>query len=138
VCFQYTKEDAAQSKKSYEDKYGSKVSFPFCSLYLSLYSYLIAAPVLVLRYQGSKAGAKGAKGAKAAAKEELYIDSEDAVADVKPEAKGSGGRPGSKVSLMPHCLFILCRLVWVHFSLGYEMWQGASKEVVWSKEDDYF
>jgi hypothetical protein len=53
---------------------------------------------------------KGAKGAKAALKDDLYIDEEeeDYGADVKSESKSRGGA------------------------------KGSAKEVVWSKEDDYF
>lgn len=81
ASYKYIREDTAQSKKSYEDKYGAK-------------------------------GAKGAKGSKAAktasAKEDVYMDDHPGGADAKPEAKGTRGA------------------------------KGAAKEVVWSKDEDYF
>eukprot|EP00604_Paraphysomonas_vestita_P001835 CAMPEP_0174821660 /NCGR_PEP_ID=MMETSP1107-20130205/9162_1 /TAXON_ID=36770 /ORGANISM="Paraphysomonas vestita, Strain GFlagA" /LENGTH=85 /DNA_ID=CAMNT_0016038941 /DNA_START=403 /DNA_END=660 /DNA_ORIENTATION=+ len=81
ASYRYIREDGAQSKKSYEDKYGAKGS-------------------------KSSKGSKGSKGS--AVKEEVYIDDDDLGADVKSESKSSRGA------------------------------KGSAKEVVWSKEEDYF
>ncbi len=76
---QYYREDGAQAKKSYEDKYGAKVYWrSHC------YHFL----------QGAKSS-KGSKGSKSAAKEETYLDEDDLGADVKSEAKSSRGAKGS-------------------------------------------
>jgi protein unc-119 len=85
ASYQYLREDSgAQSKKSYENKFGSK------------------------GVKGSKAAKKGAQ------KDETYLDDEDDMntgEDMKAESKGSSGGGRSA---------------------------KAAKEVVWSKEEDYF
>jgi hypothetical protein len=85
ASYKYLKEDAAQAKKSYEDKFGAK---------------------------GAKSGAKAAGGAKKAGpgEAEAYLDDSSAPrvtavddsADSK-EAKDAAGRPAAKVN---ECIYI--------------------------------
>lgn len=105
---QYIREDAAQEKKSYADKFGSKVSLNVLLFYNDKISH---------SYFINLQGAKGAKTAKAAKKasagsggDDIYIDTEENADGKGPEAKGSGR--GAK--------------------------SGAKVAQAWSKEEDYF
>jgi hypothetical protein len=86
---QYLREDAgAQSKKSYEHKYGSKV-FSDC-----------------LFFPHISQGVKGSKAAKKGVKDETYLDEDEddmnTGEDMKAESKGSsGGGRSAKVNFFP-------------------------------------
>jgi hypothetical protein len=106
ASYKYFREDAAQEKKSYEAKYGSKVSESMLIMWCWLTPHSFLSAIFLGSYgrtaasQSAKIGAKGSKtGSKAVAgaEEEAYLDEP---ADAKTTAAdGTGVKlvPGAKV-----------------------------------------